>query len=111
MTVKCKKCNHELRPGDSFCSKCGTRVEILPSSPKTPQILTAKEVIAIFFQNKISLGLLYSMARKQLIPCVHLTSGRILFDAQELSDWWIKQQSGGDENAKTEAYANAADAK
>lgn len=90
--MECKICGYNLNPGDAFCCKCGAKVELPPEPPKIPRVMTVKEAAEIFFGGKISRGLLYEMVRRHRIPHTRLTSGKVLFDVQELSQWWAAEQ-------------------
>jgi excisionase family DNA binding protein len=50
--------------------------------------LTVEQAIEEFFQNNIGKSTLYEMVRKNDIPHVRLTKGKILFDLDRLESWW-----------------------
>lgn len=98
--MKCIACNSELNIGDVYCSKCGTKIELPKEPPKIPQMMTVKEAAILFFQNKVSSGLLYAMVRGNRIPHTRMSNGKVLFDIRELSEWWTEEQRKSVLNAK-----------
>jgi len=92
LQTKCIACNSELNTNDIYCSKCCARAEIPKEPRKIPRMMTVKEATTLFFQGKVSSGLLYTMVREHRIPHTKMSNGKVLFDVSELTEWWAKEQ-------------------
>lgn len=56
-----------------------------------PKMLDVKEAVSEYFSNTISESYLYALVKRKMIPHVRLSSGRILFDRDKLTEWWNKE--------------------
>lgn len=50
--------------------------------------LSVKQASEEFFEGNVSPGMLYDLVKKNEIPHVKLSGGKILFDADALELWW-----------------------
>jgi hypothetical protein len=55
---------------------------------KKKKRLSVKQASEDFFEGNVSPGMLYDLVKKNEIPHVKLSNGKILFDADALELWW-----------------------
>jgi hypothetical protein len=89
----CKYSNTPCLTDAVFCHTCGGKIEksinIMPS--QIPQTMTVAEAAAIFFNGKVSPGLVYQAVREHRLPHVKMSSGKVLLDVDELTRWWADE--------------------
>jgi excisionase family DNA binding protein len=90
--MQCSACDMIVPDGSIFCSKCGTRFEIIKEeNPVVPMAMTVEEASKIFFNGTVSKELIYKEIRAGKLPHVKMGKNHLLLDRNELTAWWQEQ--------------------
>ena len=74
--------------------------EVIENKKKRLSVNQASEE---FFEGNVSPGMLYDLVKKNEIPHVKLSGGKILFDADSLELWWQNKLFKSIHNKTTES--------